>query len=246
MPRLLAAEYVYSGAMDDCYNDYVTSPSTVQQSSQQRHHLTTVIQGNSLPIKLPVAMIPESNSSQSKTSNISNQQQLTKPTEQQIHTISSSDEDGLDAEQNTIEEEITNVSLDGTEDFEGFEDYTTPNSSGFINDISQNEHNLSNNCLKRLSNADFNNYYEDSEGAVEAIEVDDDEEISIGNNEIMFYHSREEITPKKSQMHKCEPHTPGKRKKKSKESQYFNGKYKSNSFTVLYTMLDYIYYLAKV
>ncbi|TMW49631.1 hypothetical protein DOY81_005277 [Sarcophaga bullata] len=223
MPRLLAAEYVYSGAMDDCYNDYVTSPSTVQQSSQQRHHLSAVIQQTPLPSKLPVAMRSKSNSPEQKTCNTSNQQLLSKSTEQQqIHTISSSDEDELVTEQNTIEEEITNVSSGETEDFEGFDDYTTPNSSGFINDISQNEHNLSNNFLKRLSNTDFNNYFEDSEGVVEAIEVDDDEEISIGNNEVMFYQSKEELTPKKSQMYKCEPHTPSKRKKKDKEDHHLN------------------------
>ena len=234
MPRLLAAEYVYSGAMDDCYNDYVTSPSTVQQSSQQRHHLSAVLQTTPLPSKLPVAMRSKSNSPEQKTCNTSNQQLLSKSTEQQqVHTISSSDEDELVTEQNTIEEEITNVSSGEIEDFEGFEDYTTPNSSGFINDISQNENNLSNNFLKRLSNTDFNNYFEDSEGVVEAIEVEDDEEISIGNNEIMFYQSREEITPKKSQMYKCEPHTPSKRKKKDKEDHHLNGKLVSPSCNVL-------------
>lgn len=232
MPRLLAAEYVYSGAMDDCYNDYVTTAATTTQPSLippiiQQQQLIAPLQEQQQHLNLTNNMPANTlSNSQNPIGNLAtdNNLQQSKLEEQQIHTISSSDEDEeLVIEQNTVEEEITNISSDESGDFEGFDDYTTPNSSGFINDASQEDLNNSSNYLKRHSHIDFNEYREDSEGVVEAIEVeDDDEEIAIGDDGQIIYRTRDETTPKKSQTYRCEPHTPNKRKKQENEN-YFNG-----------------------
>ncbi|KAM7354648.1 uncharacterized protein ACRADG_006239 [Cochliomyia hominivorax] len=223
MPRLLAAEYVYSGAMDDCYNEYVTAatptpslPPTIQQPQ---------------PIATPQIVVPSqqicvvTNMPANTLSNVqetTTSQNLNAAGTQQIHTISSSDDDEeIVLEQNTIEEEITNISSDECGDFEGFDDFTTPNSSGVINDASQEDLNVSSNYLKRHSYIDFNDYREDSEGVVEAIEVEDDEEIAVGEDGEIFYRTIDETTPKKSQAYRCEPHTPNKRKKQENDN-YFN------------------------
>lgn len=233
MPRLLPAEYLYSGAMDDYFNDYtITLAATSQQEIApqqqiQQHNLATDISTNALPNSIP-------SSSTSPAVNINDNAQKEQPTafklqsEHQIHTISSCDEEELVIKQNTIEEQISNMSSDEIGDFEGFDDYTTANSSGLINDASQEDLNMPSNYLKRLSQLDSNEYYEDSEGVVEAIEVEDDdededEEIAICDDGKIIYKPKEEITPKKSHMYQYEPHTPNKRKKHEIDTR-LNGK----------------------
>ncbi|XP_065356851.1 uncharacterized protein LOC135951181 [Calliphora vicina] len=225
MPRLLAAEYVYSGALDDGYNDYVTTttpPPTIAHAAQQ--HIETAPQTRQHQI--PTIAMPSNTITARSMSPVAEGNANTPPQPsgvklpEQIHTISSSDEEEF-VEQNTIEDEITNISSDESGDFEGFDDYTTPNSSGLINDASQEDLNISSNYLKRHSQIDYNEYREDSEGVVEAIEVDDeDEEIAIGDDGQIIYKSREEITPTKTQTYRYEPHTPNKRQKQETERHY--------------------------
>lgn len=237
MPRMLANEYVYSSAsaMDDCYNDYITSPATQHNQQQQQHHLqqqqhiTTAMPSSSLQ-ELP-ATITKSRS-QTPTSLpqpfiSSKDKPSSSNPHHAVHTISSSEEDEeLAKEQVTIEEELTSIASDDScGDFQGFDenDFATPNSSGLINDASQED---IHNYLKRRSHADFFDYREDSEGLVEAIEVDDDEAIAIGDDGQIMYKSQVEVTPTKSQTQRveCNPHTPNKRKKQDIDT-FFSGEF---------------------
>lgn len=217
MPRLLAAEYMYSAAMDDCFNDYITTSTTATQQEEIHFQAQQHLKTSAAPSNAMISCCSHPADAQE----ISRQQRHIL----HIHTISSSDEEIFN-EHNSIGEGIKNMSSEDSGDFEGFDDISQ-NSSGLVNDISRENLNASRNYLKRHLHININDYHEDSEGVVEPGDVENDnEEINICDDRKLVCRSKEKITPKKLQTKLCESYTPNKRKKHESEANCI-GKFRS-------------------
>lgn len=219
MPRLLPNEITNSRSMDGSLSEYVaTLQSGIQQYVELQQHSPLDIKTNIEPFEEVV--FPNRNEMAGSSAKETSIHDLH---EQQIHTIYSSDEEGAIVEQNTIEEVNMSMSSVGSGDFEGFDDYTTPNNSGIINDTSREDLNMSGNCLKRHSQTDLSEYDVDSEDALEPIDLECNEEIIVNKDGKVVYKTGIQVPSKKSDLNNFESY-PFNKRKKSENAQYFNGK----------------------
>uniref|UniRef100_A0A1I8P4R6 Uncharacterized protein n=1 Tax=Stomoxys calcitrans TaxID=35570 RepID=A0A1I8P4R6_STOCA len=231
MPRMFANEFVYSSTSDDRYNEFMANASSPplpqyvaqgQHGQQHQHH-------NQLPSSALTSStsMHEARNSKSRSRSppqphvqASNQssdeaQNASPEIQQHIHTISSNDsleeeqQQSFDEYQATKAGPVASVSSNDAEDFEGFEDDVTP---------SQYKRNILDHKrfhLKRQYNKDC---LEDSEGAVEAIEVEDDDEVVERIDDQIILRPGMDKTPIRKQNNAvCYPHTPNKRKKQQRE-----------------------------
>ncbi|XP_073823626.1 uncharacterized protein [Musca autumnalis] len=237
MPRMLANEFVYLPVEENCSD--LTPPTPPNANAVGHYQQQELPQGHSLHYhQLPSSnalIMPETATTRhnSPMQNIPQEclQQSsddgghnTSPDEvlkhqQHIHTISSSDDvvaTQYEAVGETQLQIVTtnSISSDDMEDFRGFEDDEVEMQNKSVVNDEIDVYVPSRENLKRHLSADVHQYREDSEGVVEAIEVDD-EYVEEVDGQIMFKSKLEE-TPKKADNcddNEYSPHTPNKRKR---------------------------------
>lgn len=244
MPRMLANEFIYSSSTaDERYNEYITPTSPLYhqqtQSMPQQHHnhnqsnvaltaSTSLEEQRNLKSRSshsPIQQFIQSSDSGQNTSPEMLQQQQQQQ-QQRLHFISASDA-GEEAIPIITDKPITmqivaSVSSDDIEDFEGFdEDIEAENNAIFQTQYLDDNEFHGRGLLKRHSLADYQEYHEDSEGVVEAIEVDDDEDIEEVDGQCLFRLRREKTPVNTLNRYAvdCNPHTPNKRKKCQNEGE---------------------------
>lgn len=243
MPRMLANEFIYSSSTaDERYNEYITPTSPLyhqQTQSMPQQHLNHNHNQSNVALTASTSLEEQRNlksrSSHSPTQQFtqsSDSGQNTSPEmlqqqqQQRIHFISASDA-GEEAIPIITDKPITtqivaSVSSDDLEDFEGFDEDIEAENNAILQTQYQDDGEFhGRGLLKRHSQADYQEYHEDSEGVVEAIEVDDDEDIEEVDGQCLFRLRREKTPVNTLNRYAvdCNPHTPNKRKKCQNEGE---------------------------